>query len=335
MLTFIAAICIFLVVVLIHELGHFIVAKLVGIKVNEFSIGMGPKLYQSKKGETKYTIRGIPMGGYVSMEGEDEGSNDPRSFNNAPVLGRIGVIVAGPIMNFILAIFILTVVAFGIGTPTREIKEVMKDSPAYYAELKTGDIIKFVNNKEMKSWQDIVSTISVQEPEKEVKLLIDRSGKDLELSILPIKEGERSIIGIKPSSERSFIGSIKSGFLETKNFLISMFQFIGMLFKGRVTTDNLSGPVGVVKEIGNAAQLGIYTLLYLMGFISINLGFFNLLPIPALDGGRLVFLIVELFRGKAIDPDKEGAIHLAGFLLLIGLMLFVTYKDIIKLIIKG
>lgn len=332
MITFIAAICIFLVVVLIHELGHFSVAKLVGIRVNEFSIGMGPKVYQSHKGETKYTLRAIPMGGYVSMEGEDEGSSDPRSFNNSPVLGRIAVIVAGPLMNFLLSIIVLTIVALGIGTPTTKIERVLEATPAFYAKLEKGDVIEKINNVEINKWEDIVNNISKAPENQDLSLLVNRDGKDLELNIRPVKEDGRLIIGVEPSRERAFFGSIKAGFLQTKDFVAKMFEFIAMLFKGQVGADNLSGPVGVVKEIGDAARLGVYTLLILLAFISVNLGFFNLLPIPALDGGRLVFLLVELIRGKAIDPDKEGIVHLVGFLILIGLMLFVTYKDIIKLI---
>ncbi len=331
-MTVIAAICIFLVVVLIHELGHFSVAKLVGIRVNEFSIGMGPKILQKEKGDTKYSLRLIPMGGYVSMEGEDDSSQDPRSFNNASVVSRIGVIVAGPIMNFILSIVILTIVAFRVGTPTTKIESVIEDSPAYLVEIKSGDRIRAINSESMESWGDISKNISSADPRKDLVIELERDNKPLSISVRPgIDELGNRVIGIVPAMEKSFIKAVKSGFTQTGDFIKSMFKFFELLLKRKVSSKDLSGPVGVVKEIDTAAKMGINVVLFLLAFISVNLGFFNLLPIPALDGGRLVFLIVELFRGRPIDEEKEGMVHFVGFILLIGLMLFVTYKDIVNL----
>lgn len=330
MLTAIAAIFVFLMVILVHEFGHFAVAKLVGIKVNEFSIGMGPKLVQKKKGETEYTVRLLPIGGYVKMEGEDESSKDPRSFGNVSVLSRIGVVIAGAIMNFILAIIVLSVVSYGAGMPTNKIEKTQVNSPADNIGLMSGDTILSINGKETKSWGKVANSINKSDPEKELEIIIERQGQDKTFMIKPTIEEGRTIIGIVPSYEQSISSAIKGGFEKTFMFLNLMFDFVSMIFKGKVSTKDLSGPIGVIHEVGVAAKLGIFNLLYILGFISVNLGFFNLLPIPALDGSRIIFLLIELVRGKPIDPDKEGFIHLIGFVLLISLMLLVTYRDIIK-----
>lgn len=331
MSTAIAAIFIFLMVVFIHELGHFSVAKLVGIKVNEFAIGMGPKLYQRKKGETEYTLRLLPIGGYVQMEGEDESSDDPRGFSNATTLSRIGVVVAGAIMNFILAIVVFSIVSYATGMPTTQIEETTIGSPAELAGIQSGDKILSINQVKIKSWEGIVDAINNSDPGNTLEIEIEREGKIENISLKPIVEDGRRIIGIIPHGVQSIPSAIVGGFEKTGMFLKLMFEFINMLFKGQISINDLSGPVGVVKEIGVQAQRGILDILYFLGFISVNLGFFNLLPIPALDGSRIIFLLIELVRGKPIDPNKEGFVHFVGFILLIGLMLVVTYKDIIRL----
>lgn len=330
MLTAISAIFVFLMVILVHEFGHFAVAKLVGIKVNEFSIGMGPKILQTKKGETEYTLRILPIGGYVKMEGEDEKSNDPRSFSKVPALSRIAVVAAGAIMNFISAIIILAIVSHGIGMPSNTVDTALPGSPAEEAGIKSNDTIISINGNKINSWNAIVDNINEANPDKEMEVIVNRDGDILNFNIFPeVKEG-RTVIGVAPAYIKSFSSAVRGGFEKTSMFLRLMFEFIGMVFQGKVSTNDLSGPVGVIREVGVAARLGIYNLLYLLGFISINLGFFNLLPIPALDGSRIVFLVIELIRGKPIDPDREGFIHLIGFVLLISLMLIVTYKDILK-----
>lgn len=330
MLTAVAAIFVFLMVILVHEFGHFAVAKLVGIRVNEFSIGMGPKLLQSKKGETEYTLRLLPIGGYVKMEGEDESSDDPRSFNNVSVLSRIGVVAAGAIMNFILAIVVLAIVSYGAGMQTTTINETTIGSPAEAAGLLPGDVITNINGKKTNSWEKVVDYINSSDHTKEIEIEIRRDNENKVFMIKPILQDGRTMIGIGPQLEKTFLSAIKGGFQKTIMLLKLMFEFVGMIFKGQVSTSDLSGPVGVIREVGKAAKLGILDLLLLLGFISINLGFFNLLPIPALDGSRIIFLLIELLRGKPIDPDKEGFIHFVGFILLISLMILVTFKDISK-----
>lgn len=331
MLTALAAIFVFLLVVLVHEAGHFTVAKMVGIRVNEFAIGMGPKLVQKTKGETKYTLRALPIGGYVKMEGEDESSDDPRSFSNVSVWSRIAVILAGATMNFVLAIVVLSIVAFNVGVPSTTIDEVIDGSPAQEYGIIAGDRIVEIEGVAINNWDDIVTTINTQSPEEMLQVQVARNNEMISMEVMPTVDEGRVVIGIVPEYDTGIFTAIKSGFQETWYFLKLMFQFLGMLFQGNVSTNDLAGPVGVINEIGNAASMGFVSVLYILGFISINLGFFNLLPIPALDGSKIVFLLIELFRGKPIDADKEGFIHFIGFIFLISLMLIVTYKDLIRI----
>lgn len=331
MITAFAAIFVFLLVVLLHELGHFSVAKMVGIKVNEFAIGMGPKIFQKRSGETQYTLRALPIGGFVRMEGEEESSNDPRSFQNVSVWSRMAVIAAGSIMNFVLAIVVLSIVAFNVGVPTTTIEDIVPDSPAEIYGVQPGDTFRKIDNVEISSWEDIVNTINATTPGESITIEIERNDALITLEVVPIQDGERMVIGIYPAGERSLSHSIRAGFEDTFYFIRLMFQFVGMLFTGQVSTNDLAGPIGVINEVGQAAKMGFNNLLLILGFISINLGFFNLLPIPALDGSKIVFLLIELVRGKPIDPDKEGFIHLIGFVFLISLMILVTYKDLIRI----
>lgn len=331
MQTAIAAIFVFLLVILLHELGHFTVAKMVGIKVNEFAIGMGPKLLQKTKGETQYTLRLLPIGGYVKMEGEDENSDDPRSFSKVSPLARIAVVAAGAFMNFVLAIVVLSIVAFNTGTPTTTIEETIQGSPAEISGIISGDRIVSINNIEINNWNMISETISDSNVDDLLEIKIIRNNVESIIMVQPEIEEGRTIIGIIPSYEKSLSSALKGGIDNTVLFVNLMFDFLKSLFQGKVSTNDLSGPIGVISEIGKAADSGIINVLFLLGFISVNLGFFNLLPIPALDGSRIIFLLIEIIRGKPIDPDKESFIHLVGFILLISLMLIVTYKDLIRI----
>ncbi len=331
MQTALATIFVFFIVVVFHEFGHFIIAKISGIRVHEFAIGMGPKLFKINKGDTDYSLRLLPIGGYVKMEGEDEYSDDVKSFSKKSVGTRMAVIAAGAIMNFILAIIVFSIYAYNVGVPTTTIEEVTERLPAYESGLRSGDTIKSINDFEVNSWEDVKNIINKSNGE-EISISVIRNDKEYSFLMKPIinKEENRLIVGIAPKMARSLSLSIKSGFQNMIMVLGLMFQFIAMLFKGKVSSGDISGPVGIVYLVGEAAKSGFQYVLYVAGFISINLGFFNLLPIPALDGSRLVFLLFELIRGKPVNPEREGFVHFIGFVLLIVLMIVVAYKDIIK-----
>ncbi|NLL81917.1 MAG: RIP metalloprotease RseP [Tissierellia bacterium] len=331
MQTAIAAIFVFLLVILLHELGHFTVAKLVGIRVNEFSIGMGPKLFQKTKGDTKYTFRLLPIGGYCAMEGEDEKSDDPRSFSNVSPFARISVVAAGAIMNFVLAIIIFSIVSFISGTPSTIVGGFSANSPAANSGIMIEDEIIEINGIKIKSWDMITDAIGNSSPEENIKIVVLRNEERLNFNITPIQENGRTIIGITPKYQSSVSTAIKGGIELTWYFIKLLFDFLAGIFRGNFSADDISGPVGVINAIGEAANTGFIDLLILLGYISINLGIFNLLPIPALDGSRIMFLLVELIRGKPINPEKEGFIHMVGFALLITLILVVTYQDLIRI----
>lgn len=333
MLTAIWAIIIFLMVVMIHELGHFTVAKLVGIKVNEFSIGMGPKLIQKKKGETQYTLRALPIGGYVLMEGEDEESEAPNSFGKASPLARFLVMGAGAFMNFVLAIVVFTIVAFSVGTPTTEVETVQAGTPAEVAGIVEGDKIIEIDGTSIKSWDEVLKLIGASEGSLEMK--VEKSNGSVEvLDLEPIEMDGRKVVGIGTKMEKNVGSSFVAGLKMTKDMIFAMVNFFKQLFRGELSAGSVSGPVGVVREIGNAAKMGVYQVLMLMGLISVNLGFFNLLPIPALDGSKMLLLIIEGIRGKGMDPNKEGMIHFIGFAALMVLMLVITFKDIFTIFVK-
>ncbi len=332
MTTAIAAIFVFFIVVIFHEFGHFAVAKFVGIKVHEFSIGMGPSILKKKKGETEYSLRILPIGGYVKMEGEDEHSDDIRSFSNKPISARIAVIVAGAFMNFVLALIIFCITSYFIGMPTTTIEKVIKDNPAYKAGLQSGDKVIGVNGIEINSWEEFRNIISSSSNNK-VKISVIRNNQQKDFIVYPKldKDTNRIVIGVISKTESSFISSIKNGFKNMIYVLKMILQFFGMLFTGNVKSGDVAGPIGIIHMVGQAAQYGFIPVLNFAGLISVNLGVFNLLPIPALDGSRLLFLIAELVRGKPINPEKEGLIHFIGFIFLLLLMVVVAYKDLIRL----
>ncbi|MBS4539883.1 RIP metalloprotease RseP [Clostridium sp. D2Q-11] len=330
MTTAIAAIIIFFIVVLVHEFGHFAVAKLVGIKVHEFSIGMGPRIGKLNKGETEYSLRVLPIGGYVRMEGEDEKSDDERSFSNKSPISRILVLLAGATMNFILALIIFFIVSIVIGTPTTEIDTVMQNGPAYEAGIKNGDKIISVEGNKISDWQEFKNIFATVENTVDIKVLRDGEVKSFTLDP-QIDESGNKVIGISVKTNVSVIESIKYSFTNLIFIITLMFDFIKMAITGNINKGDVAGPIGVIQLIGETTKYGFLSVLNLAAFININLGFFNLLPIPALDGSRILFILVELVRGKPLDPEKEGIIHFIGFVFLIALMLLISYNDINRL----
>ena len=331
MQTLASSIFVFGLLVFFHELGHFVVAKLSDIKVNEFSLGFGPQIIGIKSKETHYSIRILPFGGYVKMEGEDSQTNDPRAFNNKSPLTRLGVILAGPLMNFVLAILLLAIIGFFSGVTSTQVT-VTPGDPAELSGIQNYDKIYAIDNYRVNSWEEVVEIIS-SKPNQEITVTVIRDGKYIDYSVkTKVEPGtQRGIIGIKTVIQKhSIIESIKYGFEKTfwilKMILLGIFQML----TGKVKAE-IVGPVGMVHIVGEAAKTGVYQLLYIAAIISANLGMFNLFPVPALDGGRGIFLMVEMLRGKPVEPEKEGLIHFIGFALLMFLMIIVLFKDLREL----
>jgi regulator of sigma E protease len=332
MYTLIGSIFVFMLVIMLHELGHYTVAKLAGIKVNEFSIGMGPKIFQKQGKETKYSIRALPLGGYVALEGESEDSEDPRSFGNVSVYKRMAVVVAGVIMNLILAIITFMIIASIIGVPSDSnvIGSVKKDTPAYEAGLLKGDRIVKVDDVDVNSWSEVVENISNKEAGKQINITIKRDGKDLNKKITPIKIEGQTAIGIGFSKSPQSI--IKYGFVKTYDVIVEVFVVLGGLFTGKYGVSMLSGPVGVISVIGQATSAGIINLLFILALISANLAVVNILPIPALDGGKLLFLIIEAISGHKVNEKVESILSFIGIVLLFTLVGYVTiFGDLARL----
>ncbi|MDW5299811.1 MAG: RIP metalloprotease RseP [Sedimentibacter sp.] len=412
MLTIIASILVFSAIVLVHEYGHYKAAISVGIRVYEFAIGMGPTLFKKEKGGTVYSIRAIPIGGFVQMEGEEEDVKTPTSFATKTVWQRFKVIAAGPFMNFVLALALFIIIAFSFGvygntvdyvdensneyfaglrtgdeiisvndqkayiwedifyeitnqnnsfyTVTYKRDDQIKEakinnnyrkligvtsnlvdgktttivspsdmsSPAYTAGIKDGDKIVKINDVSVSTWEEIIHEIEYSAENNNVKVTVDREGQIFDFNIVPQTQ---ITVKFDTQLEKSFVSAIASSAYKTVYYIELMFKTISQLVTGKLGSDALGGPIMVISMVGDAAESGILSLLNLAAFISINLGFMNLLPIPALDGSKLVFLLIEGVRGKSIPAEKEGYIHFVGFVVLIGFMLFITYNDILRL----
>lgn len=336
------------ITVFVHELGHFICAKKAGIYVYEFSIGMGPliKTWKRKNDETEYSIRLLPIGGYVSMAGEsvedDEGIPNDKKLQSKTWLQRFSTMIAGIIMNFILAIVIFFIVGLIAGAPTNDviINDVSDNSPAYDAGLKKGDeIIKF-NGKDVDA--DLLMLKLMVNGDKEARLTIkhkdgtyDNIIIEPEKVVVDEKETYKFGFSMTSSVEKGFFASVKYGFRKFCSLIVQMVYTIIYLFTGKLSLNNLSGPVGIFNVVGESAKAGLINVVYLLGYISLNVGFINLLPLPAFDGGHLVFLIIEKLKGSPVSPKLENAVHLAGMAFLLLLMVIITYNDIVRIFFGG
>ena len=341
-MSIVIAIIIFSVIVLFHELGHFLLAKANGIRVNEFSLGLGPTIVGFTKGETKYSLKLFPFGGACMMEGEDEESQDGRAFNNKSVWARISVVAAGPVFNFIMA-FVLSVVVIALSGYDRPIiSKVSEGYGAYEAGLEAGDEIISLGNKRIHLFKEIVFYTYTHSGEA-IEVTYERDGQRYTTTLVPTydEESGRYLIGIQSSGyERGNVFQVlKHSWYEMCYYVETTIESLGMLISGGVGVNDLSGPVGIVSTIGDtyeeSAKVGALAVFVNMSvmcvLLSANLGVMNLLPIPALDGGRLIFLIIEAIRGKRLNPNKEGIVHFIGLILLLGLMVFVMFNDVRKI----
>jgi len=340
-MTAITALIFFSLLILVHELGHFLSARAVGIYAEEFSIGMGPALIKIKGKATLYCLRLLPIGGYVRFIGEDTSNEDARAFGNAKLWKRILVIISGSAMNFLLAIALFTsfFMIFGVYELVPEVYELSSESPAYQAGLRQGDKILQIGDTSIDSSNpqvgvDQIRSAITESAGQPVDVLILRGNEQRTFTVSPILHTESGTYRIGVAFGRTnrldFFSAISFSFVQTGRLIIMMLDMLGgMVFRGQGLGD-VMGPVGIVGEIGRAVTYGAEQILNLAIVITINLGIINLIPFPALDGGRLALLVVEGFRGKAIDPKKEGYIHLAGFVVLMTLMAIITFRDIVR-----
>lgn len=339
----IIALLVFGFLIVSHEFGHFICAKLSHVKVNEFSLGMGPLLLKFGKGETQYSLRLFPIGGYVSMEGEDKESDVKGAFSKAPILNRILIVSAGAIMNiltgFILVIIIMSFFTSAIGTTTVDVFQ--KGSVSNKTGLRAGDRILRINGSKVNIDTDIVfDLMQIRSGKANVQVVRDGRKVNLPSVSFPLASdgngGKVSSIDFYVKATHKNIATVLSqSFYWTIATVKLVWTTLYDMCKGIYTVKDLSGPVGVSVVMGKAAALGLEPLLTITALIAINLGVVNLMPLPALDGGRLVFLIVEAIRRKPIEPQVEGYIHFAGFVALMLLVVFVTYNDIARLHLGG
>lgn len=327
-MTLIAAILVFNLIVLVHEAGHFAAARLGGIKVVEFALGMGPKIIGKKFGETMYSLRAFPIGGFCLMLGEDEDNNEPGAFNNSPIMTRISSVISGPVFNIILTILIYSLVIAPVAAPI--IGQVTKGMPADAAGIKAGEKIVKINDVEINHWNEIKPEISKHEGEQ-ITVTVEKNGVQREIKLVPVKHPDTEDIVIGVSQKVSITGfSIKEGINRTATVTKMMLNFLGQLVMGKADTDEVSGPISIIFYMNEAAKTGFISVLYLTAIISLNLGILNLLPLPALDGGRLLFLFIELIRRKPLPAEKEGMVHFLGLVALMALSVFLMYKDIIR-----
>ncbi len=338
MLTILAAVLVFGILVTVHEFGHFITAKLTGMRVDEFAIGFGPKIYQQKDGDTLYSLRAIPLGGYNKIAGMDP--DDPvteDSFNSKSIPKRMLVILAGALMNFILPIILFTGIFMvqGMDKMVNEpvLGSVMTGMAADRAGLKAGDKILTINGQSMQNWRDIVVNLRAN-GEKEVTLQAERQGVVKTYTLQPEydKEAKRALVGITPKFEKvnmSVAESVKEGFSYTKYIIVAMMDGLAKIITGKAPAE-VAGPIGVAQMAGQVAEQGLLPLMNFVAFLSINLGVINLLPLPALDGGHFVLLVLEGLRGKPLGSKAMNNIQMVGVALILALTIFSTFKDITR-----
>lgn len=341
----VVALIIFSIIIIIHELGHFSLAKYHGVCVQEFSLGLGPTIWGFTKGETKYCINLLPFGGACMMLGEDEDSNDSRALNNKSVWQRMSIVLAGPVFNFILAFFLSLFLIGYAGADRAVVGCVEEGSPAQEAGIMQGDKIIKLGNSRIYNYREIVYQMMLNKGGKPVSIVYERDGERKEVTVQPQKTKEGNyLMGItgEGRQKQTLPGIVKYSFLELRCQVKVVFLSLRYMISGYFTPDDIAGPVGIVNMIGDTYEAsrpdGMLVVLMSMFNISImisaNLGVMNLLPLPALDGGRFVFFVIEAIRGKKIPADKEGMIHTAGLVVLLGLMVLIMANDIKNIFFK-
>ena len=347
------------IIVIIHEFGHFIVAKRSGILVEEFAVGMGPVLFSRQMGETVYSLRAFPIGGFCRMLGEeDTEKTSERSFGSKGVWARIAVIAAGPFMNFVLAMVLIICIVSTTIVVKPEVVELSAGYPAEAAGMKPGDVIKKINEKNVYIYDD-VQMIMAENTGEPVKVEVLRNGRTMEFTITPKLDENgsgRYLMGFTPLiksgmflQEENRNGYEKAGLWDTITYSFDTMVFyvrytamgLAKVFTFHASKEEISGPIGIFQIVGDSYEAGIehsigaavQNIMYIGAVLSANLGVLNLFPIPAMDGGRLVFLLLEAIRRKPVDPEMEGRVHFAGFVCLMVFMVFIVYNDITEIFV--
>lgn len=334
-------------VIFFHELGHFLLAKASGIRVNEFALGMGPKLFSFQKGETKYALRLLPIGGYCAMEGEDEQSDDARAFGNKPVWRRILVVIAGGVFNIILGFFLMLIV---LGQQdvyaTTQIAKFTEGSALEAAGAQAGDRIVEIDDYAVYTDRDLSFALALANPDS-VSMKVERDGQRVDLGTFQLNsqqsEDGKKIVSLDfyvQPEERTFLELVRRSAADTFSMARMVVESLKGIVTGRFGLNDIAGPVGTAQAISQAAGAGleqsfgqaVNNILLMIIMITVNLGIVNLLPLPALDGGRLLFLVWEGVTRRPVPAKYEGYIHAAGFVLLIGLMVFITFHDIVRIV---
>ncbi len=330
------AILFFELIIIIHEGGHFVAARLMKIKVNEFSIGMGPKIFSFTKGATKYSLRWILFGGYCAMEGEDKDSEESGSFSKKSVGARLFVVAAGAVMNLILGFLIIVcIVSSGdlIGTPT--VAKFDENAVSAASGLQAGDTIKSIDGMRVYTATDVETGLS-RSPDGNVQMVVERNGEDVSLDVtFAMQEYEgRQFINMDfwlLGKEKTVGGVLQSSCGMFVSYVRMIFLSVADLLSGRYGLSDLSGPVGTVSVVSTAVKTSVTSMLRIMALLTVNVGLFNLFPIPALDGWRFFILLGEGIFKKKLPPKWEYAINAAGLVVLLGIMVIVTFSDVTKL----
>lgn len=322
-----------LVLVIPHEWGHLIVAKLCGVKVNEFSVGMGPLLFKRQKGETQYSVRLLPLGGFCAMEGEEEASDDPRAYSNKTNLQKIAILIAGVTMNVIIAILAVTIAYSISGIPTNTLSDVTPGSPAAVAGIQAGDTIIEIDGTKINSWNGVLNAVDKYHEGDKMEVVYRRDGKTGEAFVTPEmdKESGRYMMGIVAGNTRNPAKCLTSGAATTWELNKMMIGAFQSMFRRGISKDDVAGPVGLVRVVNQTASYGITSYLMLLALVSLNLALFNIIPIPGLDGGKIFFIILKVISGGRINDDMEYKATVAGMVLLLTLFILVTVNDVMNL----
>lgn len=333
------------VTVMIHEFGHFLFAKKAGIYVYEFSIGMGPRIFHLKRknDETIYAIRLFPIGGFVSMAGEDLEADysipKEKQMCNKTWMQRFLTLIAGVLFNFVLAILLLFTIALINGTPAFKpyIEHLESGYPITQTNIQSGDLIVKIDGKKINSMDRLLLELQIRN-QKTLDITVQHQNRELEtITVHPVEVEENGVKGYRygftldTTTRTGILPAFQYAFMKTGSLIEQMTLIIGYLFTGRLSLNNLAGPIGIFTIVGETAKTGFLNLLYLIAYLCINVGFINLVPLPAFDGGRLLFLVIEKIKGSRVSPKVENIVHTVGFVFLMVLMVFITYNDILRL----